>query len=356
MQRFKERLLQRTTTAWSSPPTALIEKAQLGATRSSSSSSPSSEQPHAALSSAPRPYLSLGQFCPRAFRMASVMLQQPEAHSDCSLWHPLHIVMRPSSVICYKKNNNTITRNNRGVELRRAACFPLGFPTRDVTDATLCFSNCSQPCSPGLLPCSACSRHTACTQPTPNTFWVQTDICSGILQGNCCSWSSAGLAEHRQHSNPMERMLAAQELSSPAGRARRKTLPPNPALHLGLMSTPQKAVSNQLFFKGLAVHSCVHHWEHGVVLTKHVWRFNVTNSGQFAPMYLRASSSSWEGKSESEATLQCLKQCPKERFGDKETRGWGGCVGGGQCTAWEEHSAASTAAGMECKDPQPSAA
>lgn len=44
--------------------------------------------------------LSLGQFCPRAFRMASVMLQQPEAHSDCSLWHPLHIVMRPSSVIC----------------------------------------------------------------------------------------------------------------------------------------------------------------------------------------------------------------------------------------------------------------
>ena len=72
-------------------------------------------------------------------------------------------------------------------------------------------------------------------------------------------------------------------------------------------------------------------WEHGAVLTKHVWRFNVTNSGQFAPMYLRASSSSWEEKSESEATLQCLKQPSKERFGDNETQGWGGCVGGGQC-------------------------
>uniref|UniRef100_A0A2D4F8V1 Uncharacterized protein n=1 Tax=Micrurus corallinus TaxID=54390 RepID=A0A2D4F8V1_MICCO len=32
--------------------------------------------------------------------MASVMLEQPEAHRDCNLWHPLHIVMRPSSVIC----------------------------------------------------------------------------------------------------------------------------------------------------------------------------------------------------------------------------------------------------------------
>ena len=214
MQRFKERSLQCTAMARSSPPTALIEKAEpgatrssssstrsrLSATRSSSSSSLSTEQPHTALSCAPRPYLSLGQFCPRAFRMASVMLQQPEAHSDCSLWHPLHIVMRPSSVICYKKNNNTITRHNRGAEVPRAARFPLGFPTRNVTDATLCFPKCIQPCSPkciqpcnpkciqpcspGLLPCSACSRHTACTQcahspPTPAAFWVPTDICSG---------------------------------------------------------------------------------------------------------------------------------------------------------------------------------
>ena len=206
MQRFKERSLQCTATARSSPPTALIEKeepgatrssssstrSRLSATRSSSSSSLSTEQPHTALSCAPRPYLSLGQFCPRAFRMASVMLQQPEAHSDCSLWHPLHIVMRPSSVICYKKNNNTITRHNRGAEVPRAARFPLGFPTRNVTDATLCFPKCIQPCSPkciqpcspGLLPCSACSRHTACTQcahspPTPAAFWVPTDICSG---------------------------------------------------------------------------------------------------------------------------------------------------------------------------------
>lgn len=57
-------------------------------------------------------HLSRGQFCPRAFRMASVMLEQPEAHKDCNLWHPLHIVMRPSSVICYKKNNNNITSHN----------------------------------------------------------------------------------------------------------------------------------------------------------------------------------------------------------------------------------------------------
>lgn len=62
--------------------------------------------------SAVKTYLSLGQFCPRAFKMASVMLEQPEAHKDCNLWHPLHIVMRPSSVICYKKNNNNITSHN----------------------------------------------------------------------------------------------------------------------------------------------------------------------------------------------------------------------------------------------------
>lgn len=29
-----------------------------------------------------------------------MMLEQPEAQRDCNLWHPLHIVMRPSSVIC----------------------------------------------------------------------------------------------------------------------------------------------------------------------------------------------------------------------------------------------------------------
>lgn len=84
-------------------------------------------------------------------------------------------------------------------------------------------------------------------------------------------------------------------------------------------------------------------WEHSVVLTKHVWRFNVTNSGQFAPMYLRASSSSCEGKSESEAMLQCLRRSSKGRSGDNETRGWGGCVGGGQCTA-----ASKCTAGAQC--------
>lgn len=65
-------------------------------------------------SSAGRTYLRRGQFWPSAFRMASVMLEQPEAHKDCNLWHPLHIVMRPSSVICYKKNNNNITSHNDG--------------------------------------------------------------------------------------------------------------------------------------------------------------------------------------------------------------------------------------------------
>lgn len=62
----------------------------------------------------PRAYLSLGQFCPRAFRMASVMLQQPEAHRDCSLWHPLHIVMSPSSVICYERDKDSITGRDGG--------------------------------------------------------------------------------------------------------------------------------------------------------------------------------------------------------------------------------------------------
>lgn len=61
-----------------------------------------------------RTHLRRGQFWPSAFRMASVMLEQPEAHKDCNLWHPLHIVMRPSSVICYKKNNNNITSHNDG--------------------------------------------------------------------------------------------------------------------------------------------------------------------------------------------------------------------------------------------------
>lgn len=44
--------------------------------------------------------LSLAQFCPSAFSIASVILEQPEAHNDCSLWQPRHIVIKPSSVIC----------------------------------------------------------------------------------------------------------------------------------------------------------------------------------------------------------------------------------------------------------------
>lgn len=72
-----------------------------------------------------RAYLSLGQFCPRAFRMASVMLQQPEAHRDCSLWHPLHIVMSPSSVICYERDKDSITGRDTGGG--RATCCVFSF-------------------------------------------------------------------------------------------------------------------------------------------------------------------------------------------------------------------------------------
>lgn len=43
---------------------------------------------------------SLGQFRPSAVREASVRLQQPETHSDWSLWHPLQIFTIPSSEIC----------------------------------------------------------------------------------------------------------------------------------------------------------------------------------------------------------------------------------------------------------------
>lgn len=44
--------------------------------------------------------LSRGQFCPRACRMASVMLAQPDTHRDCRRWQPRQMVMSPSSVIC----------------------------------------------------------------------------------------------------------------------------------------------------------------------------------------------------------------------------------------------------------------
>lgn len=72
--------------------------------------------------------------------MASVMLEQPEAHKDCNLWHPLHIVMRPSSVICYKKNNNNITsHNSAGGGAKALLVLLLRLPTRHVPEAELCF-------------------------------------------------------------------------------------------------------------------------------------------------------------------------------------------------------------------------
>lgn len=45
-------------------------------------------------------HLRRGQFCPRACKMASVMLPQPDTHRDCRRWQPRQIVMSPSSVIC----------------------------------------------------------------------------------------------------------------------------------------------------------------------------------------------------------------------------------------------------------------
>lgn len=51
-------------------------------------------------------HLRRGQFCPRACRMASVMLAQPDTHSDCRRWQPRQIVMSPSSVICCSCRHN----------------------------------------------------------------------------------------------------------------------------------------------------------------------------------------------------------------------------------------------------------
>lgn len=45
-------------------------------------------------------HLSRGQLSPIAVREASVMLLQPDTQRICSLWHPLHRLTKPSSVIC----------------------------------------------------------------------------------------------------------------------------------------------------------------------------------------------------------------------------------------------------------------
>lgn len=47
------------------------------------------------------PHLSRGQLSPIAVREASVMLLQPDTQRICSLWHPLHRLTKPSSVICW---------------------------------------------------------------------------------------------------------------------------------------------------------------------------------------------------------------------------------------------------------------
>lgn len=117
------------------------------------------------------------------------------------------------------------------------------------------FSPAARGCCPALPAAGTQRAHSVHTAHPPQlpfgcrqTFVLALQChCLESCKGNCCSWSSAGLAEHRQHSNPMERMLPAQELSSPAGRARRTMLPPNPALLQGLMSTPKSCFRSAIF-------------------------------------------------------------------------------------------------------------
>lgn len=54
-------------------------------------------------------HLSRGQLSPIAVREASVMLLQPDTQRICSLWHPLHRLTKPSSVICWDGHTGQMT-------------------------------------------------------------------------------------------------------------------------------------------------------------------------------------------------------------------------------------------------------
>lgn len=56
------------------------------------------------------PHLSRGQLSPIAVSEASVMLLQPDTQRICSLWHPLHRLTKPSSVICWDGHTEQMMR------------------------------------------------------------------------------------------------------------------------------------------------------------------------------------------------------------------------------------------------------
>lgn len=62
--------------------------------------------------------MSRGQLSPIAVREASVMLLQPDTQRICSLWHPLHRLTRPSSVICWREAKDTQHKSQklRGIQ------------------------------------------------------------------------------------------------------------------------------------------------------------------------------------------------------------------------------------------------
>lgn len=55
-------------------------------------------------------HLSRGQLSPIAVREASVILLQPDTQRICSLWHPLHRLTKPSSVICWDGHTGQMTK------------------------------------------------------------------------------------------------------------------------------------------------------------------------------------------------------------------------------------------------------